>query len=118
MKNQVELLEYQAKYYHSDGEDSTFTESLFGKPSVYGTIFIGKEKGLFGRDKYTLKARAYKVEVEAVKGAELSFNGEKINLDSGHSKLLGYFGPGVYEIKGEKKFNYTTVNDEKKFTLF
>ncbi|MBU8656839.1 MULTISPECIES: TcaA 3rd/4th domain-containing protein [Bacillus] len=118
-ENQVELLEYQAKYYHSDGEDSTFTESLFGKAFLsMGPFFIDKEKGLFGRDKYTLKARAYKVEVEAVKGAELSFNGEKINFDSGHSKLLGYFGPGVYEIKGEKKFNYTTVNDEKKFTLF
>ncbi|WP_445662399.1 TcaA 3rd/4th domain-containing protein [Bacillus sp. FSL W8-0645] len=83
-----------------------------------GPFFIDKEKGLFGREKYTLKARAYKVEVEATKGAELSFNGKKINLEDNHSKLLGYYGPGVYEVKGEKKFNYTTVKDEEEFTLF
>lgn len=118
-ENQVELLEYQAKYYNSDGKDGTFTESLFGKAFLsMGPFFIEKEKGLFGREKYTLKARAYKVEIEAMKGAELSFNGEKINLENNDSKLLGYYGPGVYKVKGKKKFNYTTVNDEEEITLF
>ncbi|MFP3752119.1 TcaA 3rd/4th domain-containing protein, partial [Bacillus altitudinis] len=118
-ENQVELLEYQAKYYNSDGKDSTFTESLFGKAFLsMGPFFIDKEKGFLGREKYTIKARAYKVEVEAAKGAEISFNGEKINLKDSSSKMLGYYGPGVYDIKGEKKFNYTTVNDEEEFTLF
>ncbi|MFS0656451.1 TcaA 3rd/4th domain-containing protein [Bacillus sp. 179-C3.3 HS] len=121
-QNQIELLEVQANYYVPDGEKSietTIAENFFGEAIMsMGPFFIDKEKGLFGRDTYTLKARAYKVEVEATKGAEIEFKGEKINLDKSNSKFLGYFGPGVYEIKGEKKFDYTTVSDEEKFTLF
>lgn len=39
-ENQVELLEYQAKYYNSDGKDGTFTESLFGKAFCLWVHFL------------------------------------------------------------------------------
>ncbi|MEK5136217.1 hypothetical protein NST39_19455 [Bacillus sp. FSL W8-0645] len=39
-ENQVELLEYQAKYYHSDGEDSTFLRVYLEKPSCLWGHFL------------------------------------------------------------------------------
>ncbi|MEK5097112.1 MULTISPECIES: TcaA 3rd/4th domain-containing protein [Bacillus] len=119
-KNQIMLLNAQASYYESDGKASNIISQQYPGESIsnIGPFYIAKEKGIFGDDKYVLKARSYKLEVHAAKGADVTFNGETIDMQGKDSKELGVFGPGVYTIKGSKKFDYTTVDDKAEVTLF
>lgn len=57
--------------------------------------------------------RGYKIEVNAEKGSTVSFNGKNIDREGEESKQLG-----VYILKGQKRFDYPTVKDETKVTLF
>ncbi|MEK5501021.1 TcaA 3rd/4th domain-containing protein [Bacillus sp. FSL M8-0168] len=119
-KDQIMLLNAQASYYESDGKASNIISQQYPGESIsnIGPFYITKEKGIFGGDKYVLKARGYKLEVHAAKGADVTFNGETIDMQGKDSKELGVFGPGVYTIKGSKKFDYTTVDDKAEVTLF
>lgn len=115
----VMLLNAQASYYESNGAANNMISQVYPGDSIsnVGPFFIAKEKGLFG-DKYSIKARGYKVEIKADKGATVTFNGEKVDMNNKSSKVLGYYGPGVYEVKGKKDFEYITVSDEDKLILF
>ncbi|NPC93502.1 hypothetical protein HOO54_14970 [Bacillus sp. WMMC1349] len=115
----LKLLNAQASYYESDGKASNMFSQMYPGDSIsnVGPFYIAKEKGLFG-DKYAIKARGFKVEVHAEKGASVIFNGKKIDMNNKSSKVLGLYGPGVYKAEGKKKFEYTSVSDESEVTLF
>ncbi|MED3603359.1 TcaA 3rd/4th domain-containing protein [Bacillus subtilis] len=117
--DQMQLLNAQASYYESDGKATNMISQEYPGESIsnIGPFYITREKGLLG-DKYLIKARGYKVEVKAAKGATVIFNGEKVDMNNKSSKVLGYYGPGVYKVKGQKKFEYTSVSDERNLTLF
>ncbi|WP_396278736.1 TcaA 3rd/4th domain-containing protein, partial [Bacillus paralicheniformis] len=119
-KDQIMLLNAQASYYESDGKANNIISQQYPGESIsnIGPFYITKEKGIFGGEKYVLKARGYKLEVHAAKGANVTFNGETIDMQGKDSKELGVFGPGVYTIKGSKKYDYTTVDDKTEVTLF
>ncbi|XRL90205.1 TcaA second domain-containing protein [Bacillus subtilis] len=117
--DQMQLLNAQASYYESDGKATNMISQEYPGESIsnIGPFYITREKGLLG-DKYLIKARGYKVEVKAAKGATVIFNGEKVDMNNKSSKVLGYYGLGVYKVKGQKKFEYTSVSDERNLTLF
>ncbi|MDI5790189.1 hypothetical protein PO124_22600 [Bacillus licheniformis] len=56
----------------------------------------------FGGDKYVLKARGYKLEVHAAKGANVTFNGETIDMQGKDSKELGVLDQGYIPLKAAK----------------
>ncbi|MEW5552156.1 hypothetical protein ABGT22_19830 [Peribacillus frigoritolerans] len=117
-KDQIMLLDAQASYYETDGTSNNKISQLYPGDSIssIGPFYITKDDSLFG-DKYVLKARGYKLKVTGEKGAKVTFNSKNIDMDK-ESISLGTFGPGVYAIKGKKNFDYITVKDQTKVTLF
>lgn len=117
-KDQIMLLNAQASYYETEGISNNKISQLYPGNSIssIGPFYITKEDSLFG-DKYILKARGYKLKVNGEKGAKVTLNDKNIDMDK-ESIMLGTFGPGVYVIKGQKNFDYVTVKDQKKVTLF
>ncbi|GLI90658.1 MULTISPECIES: TcaA 3rd/4th domain-containing protein [Bacillus subtilis group] len=118
LEDQLKLLHAQASYYESNGKVSNMISQEYPGESItnIGPFYIKREKSIFG-DKYVLKARGYKVQVETEKDAKLTFDG--IDVDSNKEyQNLGYYGPGVYSLKGSKKYDYTTVDNEKEIVLF
>ncbi|MCY8232278.1 TcaA 3rd/4th domain-containing protein [Priestia endophytica] len=118
-EDQMMYLNSQAAHYESEGQAPNPLMADYPGDSIsnIGAFYIEKEDGFLG-DKYTLKARGYKLEVEAEKDATVKFNGKKVDMEGQDSKVLGVFGPGTYTLEGQKKFDYTTVKDSNEFTLF
>ena len=119
LKDQMMILNAQAAQFETDGQATSVIAQTYPGDSIsnVGSFYIEKKDGIFG-DKYALKARGYDLKISAPKGAKVLFNGKSIDMEGKETKDLGLFGPGVYALEGQKKFDYTTVNDETTVTLF
>lgn len=119
LKDQIMLLDAQTSYYETDGKATNRISQMYPGDNIsdIGPFYITEVDGIFG-NKYVLKARAYILKVSAVKGTKVTFNGKSFKIDNEESKTLGLFAPGIYTINGQKKYDYTTVQDETTVTLF
>ncbi|MEC2077941.1 TcaA 3rd/4th domain-containing protein [Metabacillus fastidiosus] len=119
LEEQMMILHAQAAYYEARNTESNFLASVYPGESIanVGAFYIHKQEG-FGGSKYSLKARGYNLKVTGSENSIVTFNKEKIEINDKDPKTLGVFGPGVYTIEGEKKFDYTTVNDKTTISLF
>ncbi|MGG3102057.1 hypothetical protein ABEP12_02020 [Bacillus velezensis] len=116
LEDQLKILYAQASYYESDGKvDNVISQKYLGEKVLKtGPFYIKRENSIFG-DKYVLKARGYKVQISTEKNAKLTFNGIDVESKNGS---MGYYGPGLYSLKGSKKYDYTNVDNEKEVVLF
>ncbi len=116
---QIALLYAQASYYDTDGQvHNRYTELFPGESITHvGPFYLTKVKKFIG-EKYELRARGYTLTVQADKDAKVTLKDEEIKFKDEAEKEIGQFGPGVYTIKAEKKYEYTTVENETTVTLF
>jgi len=119
LDDQLMLLHAQASYYESEGQANNVISQMYPGESIVtvGPFYIAEEEAFIGKD-YKLKVRGYQLTAEAPEGTTITFNGEDIVSDSEDTVKLGMVGPGIYTIKGQKDYDYTTVTDEKEVTVF
>ncbi|MEH6867848.1 TcaA 3rd/4th domain-containing protein [Priestia megaterium] len=120
LNQQVAILNAQATYYDQKGSKKNnyiFEKYNANDVSSVGAFYIDEKKGILGKQ-YALKVRKYKLNIKAPKGAVVTIDGQKINMNNSTSKQLSSVGPTLYSVEGKKTFDFGTVKDNKEVILF